>query len=200
VSGYPRVMTSLNDRRTPLSLLETRRSGRPRDMVAPGPSAVELEQILRIAARVPDHGKLAPWRFVLIEDRDAFAALVADAYAQQRPDAGVLEIKANDDFARQAPVLIAVLHTPVVSSKIPLSEQHLSAGAAILNLELAATALGYVAGWLTGWAATSRPIIAALGGGEADEVAGFVYLGTPGKPLEERPRPALADVVRRWPS
>ncbi len=169
-------------------------------MVAPGPSAVELEQILRIAARVPDHGKLAPWRFVLIEDRDAFAALVADAYAQQRPDAGVLEIKANDDFARQAPVLIAVLHTPVVSSKIPLSEQHLSAGAAILNLELAATALGYVAGWLTGWAATSRPIIAALGGGEADEVAGFVYLGTPGKPLEERPRPALADVVRRWPS
>ncbi|MDE8654525.1 nitroreductase family protein [Novosphingobium album (ex Liu et al. 2023)] len=190
----------LNDLSSPLTLLETRRSGKPRDMVAPGPSAEETERMLRIATRVPDHGKLAPWRFVIIEDRDAFADLLARAYAAERPDAGKLEIKANDEFARQAPLLIVAISRPVAESRIPLREQRLSIGAAIFNLELAAIALGYVAGWLTGWAAYSPLVLEALGGTEGEEIAGFLFVGSPSKDLEERPRPELADVVSRWPA
>lgn len=190
----------LNDLSSPLALLETRRSGKPRDMIAPGPTPDQLDRMLRIAARVPDHGKLAPWRFVVIDDRDAFAQLLARAYAEDRPDAGALELKANEEFARQAPLLVAVLSTPVAGSKIPLSEQRQSASVAAYNLELAATALGYVSGWLTGWAAFSPTILRALGAtGEGDEIAGFVFIGTPGRPPEERPRPAIEDVVCRWP-
>lgn len=190
---------TFNDTSTPLSLLETRRSGRPRDMVAPGPDRAELDRMLGIAARIPDHGKLAPWRFVVIEDRDAFADLIAAAYRLERPEAGKLEIKANDDFARQAPVLVAVISAANGASKIPLWEQQLSAGAAIYNLELAATALGYVAGWLTGWAAYSPLVLEALGGNPGDRIGGFVFIGTPSRELEERPRPDPAAVVARWP-
>ena len=190
---------TFNDTSTPLSLLETRRSGRPRDMVAPGPDRAELDRMLGIAARIPDHGKLAPWRFVVIEDRDAFADLIAAAYRLERPEAGKLEIKANDDFARQAPVLVVVISVANGESKIPLWEQQLSAGAAIYNLELAATALGYVAGWLTGWAAYSPLVLEALGGNPGDRIGGFVFIGTPSRELEERPRPDPAAVVARWP-
>lgn len=190
---------TFNDTSTPLSLLETRRSGRPRDMVAPGPDRAELDRMLGIAARIPDHGKLAPWRFVVIEDRDAFADLIAAAYRLERPEAGKLEIKANDDFARQAPVLVVVISAANGESKIPLWEQQLSAGAAIYNLELAATALGYVAGWLTGWAAYSPLVLEALGGNPGDRIGGFVFIGTPSRELEERPRPDPAAVVARWP-
>lgn len=190
---------TFNDTSTPLSLLETRRSGRPRDMVAPGPDRAELDRMLGIAARIPDHGKLAPWRFVVIEDRAAFADLIAAAYRLERPEAGKLEIKANDDFARQAPVLVVVISAANGASKIPLWEQQLSAGAAIYNLELVATALGYVAGWLTGWAAYSPLVLEALGGNPGDRIGGFVFIGTPSRELEERPRPDPAAVVARWP-
>lgn len=188
-----------NDSSSPLTLLKTRRSGRPRDMVAPGPDAAQLEQILAIASRVPDHGKLAPWRFVVIADRTAFADLLAKAYIEERPDAGKLELQANHDFAHQAPVLVAVLSTPRPGSKIPRWEQELSAGAAIYNLELAATAMGFVAGWVTGWASASPRVITALGGNDGDRIAGFIFIGTPSRALEERPRPELAEVVAYWP-
>lgn len=188
-----------NDRSSTLALLETRRSGRPRDMVAPGPDAVQLERLLGIATRIPDHGKLAPWRFVVIEDRDAFAAMLAEAYQAERPDAGKLERQANEDFARQAPTLIVAISATHPTSKIPLWEQQLSAGAAIYNLELAATAMGFVAGWVTGWATYSPLVRERLGGSPDDRLAGFVFIGSPSRELEERPRPALAEVVRRWP-
>lgn len=190
----------LNDRSSPLALLETRRSARPRDLVAPGPDAAQVERMLRIAARVPDHGKLAPWRFVIIEDRDAFADLLARAYRKERPEAGKLERKANDDFARQSPLLVVVVSAPDPRSHIPLWEQHLSAGAAVLNLETAATALGFAAGWVTGWASASDAVRDGLGFGPGDCIAGFVFIGTPSQPLEERPRPDPAKVVVRWPS
>lgn len=189
-----------NDRSNPLALLETRRSGRPRDMVAPGPDAGQLERLLAIATRIPDHGKLAPWRFVVIEDRDAFAAMLAEAYQAERPDAGKLERQANEDFARQAPTLVVAISATHPTSKIPLWEQQLSAGAAIYNLELAATAMGFVAGWVTGWATYSPLVLERLGGSPDDRIAGFVFIGSPSRELEERPRPALADVVRRWPA
>ena len=189
-----------NDLSSPLALLRTRRSARPRDLVAPGPDAGQLRQILEIAMRTPDHGKLHPWRFVPIpqEARTAFAALLDRAYRLERPEPGRLEVEANERFAHQAPELVAVLSTPVESLKIPLWEQELSCGAVLMNLLHATHALGFAAGWVTGWAASSREVLAGLGGREGDRIAGFVFLGTPAAPLEERPRPDYDDVVRTW--
>lgn len=191
----------LNDRSSALSLLETRRSARPRDLVAPGPSPEELGRILAIAARTPDHGKLAPWRFVHVPRRlrQDFADLLRRAYLAEYPGAGRLEIEANERFAHQAPELVVALSTPTVPHKIPLWEQQLSCGAACMNLIAATHALGYAAGWVTGWAAYSRPVAEAFGGrGEADRIAGFLFLGTPGAELEERPRPALEEIASEW--
>ena len=122
----------LNDRSSILSLLETRRSGRPRDLVAPGPSAEELERIFAIAMRTPDHGKLHPWRFVHVSSdrRAAFAELLERAYRADNPDPGRLEIEAAHRFAHQAPELVVVLSTPTRGHKIPEWEQELSCGAA----------------------------------------------------------------------
>ncbi|SMF70385.1 nitroreductase family protein [Allosphingosinicella indica] len=188
----------LNDLSSPLSLLETRRSSRPRDLVAPGPSPTELERILTIAARTPDHGKLAPWRFVEVTDRAAFAALLERAYRAANPDAGRLEIEAAHTFAHQAPTLIVVLSAPVVPHKIPVWEQELSCGAAAMNLLLAAHALGYAGGWVTGWAAFSDIVRDAFGSAN-DRIAGFFFLGTRSVEPEERLRPALGDILSRWP-
>ena len=190
-----------NDLSSPLSLLETRRSGRPRDMVAPGPSPGELARILRIAARTPDHGKLHPWRFVHVaqERRGAFAELLRSAYSAANPAPGRLELEANERFARQAPELVVALSTPTVPHKIPLWEQQLSCGAACMNLLSGAHALGYAAGWVTGWAAYSPIVREAFGAtGEHDRLAGFIFLGTPGAEQEERLRPAYEDVTSEW--
>ncbi len=186
-----------NDRSTMLSLLETRRSGKARDLVEPGPDARQLQQILSIASRVPDHGKLAPWRFVVIDDREAFAALLVKLYHKEKPAAGRLELETMESFARAAPALVALIYLQR-DGHIPGWEQKLSAGAAAQNLLLATHALGFVGNWLTGAPAFLPGISEALGV-EGGKVAGFFFLGTPAKPLEERPRPAYSDVVSRWP-
>lgn len=188
-----------NDRTTPLSLLATRRSGKPRDMVAPGLDTAQLREILEIAARTPDHGKLAPWRFVIVPDdrRDALAKVITDAYRAERPQAARLEIEALEGFARQAPSLVVVLYSPKPGSHIPLWEQELSAGAACMNLLHAAHALGFAGGWLTGWSAYSDAVRDAFGA-EPERIAGFIFLGTPAKQLEERPRPDLDKIVSIW--
>ena len=189
----------LNDRTTPLSLLATRRSGKPRDLVAPGPTPAELDAMLRIAARTPDHGKLAPWRFVTVgpDQRAAFADLLERAWRDAHPDAPQHDLDAARAFAFQAPTLVVVLSVPVPDHKVPVWEQELSAGAATMNLLHAAHAHGYAAGWLTGWAATSDTVRAAVAAAGARIVA-FVFIGTPGRPLEERPRPALTHLVQCW--
>ena len=188
-----------NDVTTPLSLLRTRRSGKPRDLVAPGPDAEQLRQMLKIALRTPDHGKLAPWRFVIVpqDRRDALADLLEAAYRAEKPEAGRLEVEAMHQFAQQAPVLVVALSAPAVSSKIPAWEQELSAGAAIMNLLHASHAMGFAAGWLTGWPAYNEDVRAAFAKGE-ERIAGFIFIGTPGKPQEERPRPNYDDVVSVW--
>ena len=189
----------LNNRATPLSLLETRRSGRPRDMVEPGPSADELERILRAAMRTPDHGKLHPWRFVHIakDRRSAFAELLHRAFRADNPEPSRGEMEAVDRLAYQAPELVVVLSSPKPSTKIPLWEQQLSCGAAAMNLEHAAHALGYASGWITGWPAYSSIVRDAFGS-ESERIAGFIYIGTPGMPLEERVRPAPQEVISSW--
>ena len=189
----------LNDRSSTLALLKTRRSGRPRDLVEPGPSEEQLREILSVATRVPDHGKLAPWRFVMVrkEDRSALEELLQRAYRIDHPEPGRLEIEATQRFAHQAPALVVALFKPVESSKIPLWEQQLSCGAALMNLLTATHALGFVAGWVTGWAAFSDEVRRAFAT-DNEAIAGFVFIGTPAAELEERPRPMLEDVVSEW--
>ena len=188
-----------NDRSTPLSLLSSRRSGKPRDLAAPGPDMAQLEEMCAIAARTPDHGKLAPWRFVIVapEQRARLAQVITDAYRAERPEAKRVEIEALEQFAHQAPALVVVLSSPRADSKIPLWEQELSAGAACMNLLHAAHAMGFAGGWLTGWAAYSDAVRDAFGAAP-ERIAGFVFIGTPGRPLDERPRPDPAAVIGHW--
>lgn len=189
----------LNDRSTPLSLLETRRSGRPRDMIAPGPSGAQLERILAIAARTPDHGKLHPWRFVHVapDRRGAFSDLLFAAYRAEQGEPTEPAAEAIARLAFQAPELVVALFSPRPDTKIPLWEQQLSCGAACMNLEHAAHALGFAAGWITGWAAYS-PIVRDAFGQDFEQIAGFIYIGSPKMALEERIRPDPALVVSRW--
>lgn len=168
-------------------------------MVAPGPDDAQLRQIIGIAARTPDHGKLAPWRFVTIaaDQRDILAERLRQAYLATKPDAGRLELEAIRTFAHEAPSLVIVLSAPVRTSHIPLWEQELSAGAACMNLLAAAHAMGFVASWLTGWAAYSDDV-RALFGEEGTRIAGFIFIGSASRDLEERPRPQLDAVVSQW--
>lgn len=179
--------------------LATRRSGKPRDMIAPGPSDDQLRAIVTTALRTPDHGKLAPWRIVPITtaQRGAFADLLKSAYRAEFGAEGV-DLGALDQFAHQAPSLIAVLSTPNRDSKIPVAEQILSSGALCMNLLHAAHAAGFVGSWLTGWAAYNRDVTLALGGRDGDTIAGYLFFGTPGKALDERPRPEYDNVVHVW--
>lgn len=188
-----------NDRSSPLALLRTRRSGKPRDLIAPGPDAAELRGILEVATRTPDHGKLAPWRFVIVRNtqRQALAELLERAYRAENAQAGRLEIESMHQFAKQAPALVVALSSPKPHSKIPVWEQELSAGAAIMNLLNATHASGFAGGWLTGWPAYSPTVRTAFGGPE-ERIAGFVFIGTPGREQEERPRPDYDKVVTDW--
>ncbi|RZF65170.1 nitroreductase [Sphingomonas populi] len=188
-----------NDTSSPLALLSTRRSGKPRDMIAPGPSPEQMETILAVAARTPDHGKLAPWRFVVVgeDKRNRLAEVITEAYRAERPQATRVELDSLVQFAHQAPALVVVLSAPHPTSKIPLWEQELSAGAACMNLLTAAHALGFVGGWLTGWPAYSDAVRDAFGAAP-ERIAGFIFLGMPERLLDERPRPDLSDVVSTW--
>ena len=189
-----------NDRSSLARHLATRRSGKPRDMVPPGPTAEELDAMIALAARTPDHGKLAPWRFVVIEDRIAFAALLDRAYRAANPDARDGQIEAALGMARDGEALVIVVSAPVLPHKIPLWEQQLSAGAATMNLLHAAHGMGFVAGWLTGWPAYDPMVKATFAPEDEERIAGLVYIGSPGRPLEERPRPELDSVRSRWPA
>lgn len=190
---------TFNDLSSPQSLVGTRRSGKPRDMVAPGPDADQLRRILASAMRVPDHGKLAPWRFVVVpaDQRDALSKLLVDAYRGENPAAGRLELEAMNQFAQQAPTLVVVLSSPKTGSKIPLWEQELSVGAVCMNLLTAVHAHGFVGGWLTGWPTYSDAVRDAFGN-DQERIAGFIFIGTPARELEERPRPVYEDVVSEW--
>ena len=189
----------LNDRSSTLSLLETRRSGKPRELAEPGPSAEEMERILTIAARTPDHGKLFPWRFVTVsrEQRDALASLLLQALQANNPDANPAHREKEVSFAHYPGQLVVLISAPVANHKIPVWEQELSCGAAGMNLLLAAHALGYVGGWVTGWRAYSETVRAAFCG-PGEKIAGFIFIGQAERELEERPRAPLATVWRPW--
>ena len=180
--------------------LATRRSGKARDMVAPGPDAGQLHDIIALALRTPDHGKLAPWRIVTIADdrRGDFAKLLKDAWVAENPGAAGMDLSALDQFAHQAPALLVLISTPVRDSKVPVWEQQMSAGAVGMNLLHAAHAHGFAGSWLTGWAAYSPQVAAAFGARDGDTIVGYFFLGTPARELEERPRPVYDEVVQSW--
>jgi nitroreductase len=189
----------LNDRSSILSLLESRRSAKPRELVGPGPSEAELERILTLAARTPDHGKLHPWRFVTVaaDHRDALAELLLKALAEENSGATEAHRQKERGFAHYAGQLVVLVSAPVPDHKIPLWEQELSCGAAGMNLLTAAHALGYVAGWVTGWRAYSERVRSAFCG-PGERIGGFIFIGHAGCGIEDRPRPALFEVVRQW--
>ncbi len=189
----------LNDLSTPLSLLQTRRSGRAREMVAPGPTGEQLLEMVETAARTPDHGKLAPWRFVIVPrtQRDAFAGLLRKALAENDRDAGPAHHQKAEDFAHQGEALVILLSAPVANHKIPVWEQEMSCGAVGMNLLHAAHAMGFVGSWLTGWAAYD-PTVRAAFCTDNERIAGFFFFGSPGVPLAERPRPDIEAIVRLW--
>jgi nitroreductase len=189
-----------NDLSSPLAYLQSRRSGRAREMVGPGPAPGELEAMIAIAARTPDHGKLSPWRFVIVEQehRGALAALLRQALDTNNPDCTDAHRQKADEFARSAEALVVLLSSPIAGHKVPVWEQELSTGAVAMNLLHAAHAHGYVGSWLTGWAAYDPLVRDAFCTGPHERIAGFFFFGSPGRALDERPRPELGRVVRRW--
>jgi nitroreductase len=189
----------LNDRSSILSLLETRRSGKPRELVGPGPTPEEMERILTVAARSPDHGKLFPWRFVTVaqDQRGDLAQLFRQALAKEDEEAPAAKYDKADEFAHYAGQLVVLVSAPVENHKIPVWEQQLSCGTAGMNLMLAAHALGYVPGWVTGWYAYSEQVRQAFCA-PGERIAGFIFIGRPRRELEERDRPPLSAVWRGW--
>ena len=184
---------------TTIDLLLSRRSGSAKAMAAPGPSAFELALILKAAARVPDHGKLFPWRFIVFE-------------GEARARMGEILIAALDDSERasperveqernrflRAPTVVAVISRVREMIAIPVWEQQLSAGAVCQTLLLAAHSLGYVGNWLTEWCAYRPAVKDELGLSSGERIAGFIYLGTATQALEERLRPDMDMLVTRF--
>jgi len=183
-----------------IELLKTRRSMKPREMTAPGPSPAELDTILTIGARVPDHGKLAPWRFIVFEGdaRHRAGEVIAGVFANKNPQATPAEIDVEKKRLTDAPLVIGVVSFTRPHPKVPAWEQQLSAGASAMNIVTAATALGYGACWLTGWFCFDRDVLDGFGLKADEKLAGLIHIGSVTKPNEDRPRPALSDIVTRF--
>jgi nitroreductase len=184
-----------------LELLKTRRSVKPAAMTAPGPTPAELESILACAARVPDHKKLVPWRFIVFEGdaRAAFGEVLAQTLAAEEPEApSSMRLQIERERLQRAPTVICVVSRVVPTPGAPEWEQILSCGAAAFNLCVAANALGFGTSWITEWYAYSPGVRAALKLANNERVAGFVYIGTARERQPDRERPALSDIVSRW--
>jgi nitroreductase len=163
---------------------------------APGPAPAELDLLLALATRVPDHGKLSPWRFVVLEGeaKGVFAARL-EALARSRGDA---QAAAKLGKLKAPPLAVAVVSSPRADTQIPEWEQRLSAGAVCATLLYSTLAMGYGANWITDWYAYDPQAGAVLGLRPGERVAGFLLLGTPSEPPRERERPGRADLVERW--
>jgi nitroreductase len=185
-----------------IDLLRRRRSLPPQGMAGPGPTPEQIETLLTIASRVPDHGKLTPWRFLIFEGaaRDRAGAIAAHILETDDPALSASLREAERARFSKAPLVIAVISRAAPHVKIPEWEQVLSAGAVCMNLVVGAAAMGYAAAWLTGWCAYDRRFCAAIGLADSEKIAGFVHIGQPNMVSEDRRRPALADIVSRFPA
>ncbi len=179
-----------------LSLLAQRRSSSPQTLAPPAPSGEELKTLLRLAARVPDHGKLFPWRFIIVEgEAKAELARRLEALAKERPDA---EKASSVLFKLRAPPLAVLVVSRITPGNIPDWEQLLSAGAACQTLVIAATAMGYGANWITDWYSYDPRAGVLLGLASNERVAGVVLLGTPTEAPLERVRPDVDAITTTW--
>lgn len=174
--------------------LAVRRSAPAQSLTGPGPTRAQIERILHLGARTPDHGKLFPWRLVVMgpTSRAALAdALLPLADRQPGPD------KARKVLAKltAAPVTIVVISAPVDSQKVPVWEQQLSAGAVCMNIEHAAGALGFSASWITDWYSYDAEATKLIGLCDGEQVAGFIHIGSLAEPALERPRPDVASIT-----
>jgi nitroreductase len=187
-----------------LGVLDKRRSVKPIDLGEPGPTPEELRRILTVACRVPDHGALVPWRFILFqgEARQAASTQLAALYAAQHPDLSIhrtLETLAKlSRLFTHAPLVVAVVSKADPNARKPEWEQVLTVGAVCMNLITAATALGYASVWLTGWAAYDADAMQVLGVRPEEKIAGFMHLGTAQEYPPDRRRPTLDDLVTSW--
>ncbi len=193
-------MTKLNDRTTLLQFLKTRKSASAKAMAGPGPDAAQLQEILTIAIRVPDHGKLNPWRFVLFEGsaRGDVGELFAKRYAALHPDYPAENVAFQKGLFERAPLVVVVVSTAAQHVKIPIWEQQMSAAAVCFNLVLAAQAHGFDAQWQSDWIAYDDGAKIAMGISAVENVAGAIYIGTTSVPLEDRPRPDVSALATRW--
>ena len=183
-----------------LQLLKTRRSVKPMELTGPGPSQAEIDALLAIASRVPDHGKLAPWRFIVFEGDARFAAgeVIAEAFAAGHIDATPDQLEFERKRLARAPLVITVVSRAAPHVKIPEWEQQLSAGASAMSLVIAAHAMGFAASWITEWYAYDRRVLDKLGVGSNERIAGFVHIGRPARLPEDRERPPLGAIVTRY--
>ncbi|MEP6342008.1 MAG: nitroreductase [Maricaulaceae bacterium] len=183
------------------AFLETRRSNLAKLMKGPGPNEAEVSDLLKIAARVPDHRKLAPWRFILFEGeaRQAMGEHIRKAHVAENPDTSLdRQIFETNRFMR-APLVVGVISSPVACLRgTPEWEQVLSAGAVCYNLLLAAQAKGFAAQWLTEWYSYDPRVTKAMGLEETERVAGLIFIGTSETEPVERPRPKVEDKITRW--
>jgi nitroreductase len=182
-----------------LAFLARRRSVPPRLLAGPGPSEAELETLLTIASRVPDHGKLAPWRFLVIEGaaRERVGETIAAAFQADEPGADAERVATERNRLARAPLVVAVVSGARPHAKIPEWEQVLSAGAVCMSLVIAANLMGFGTAWLTEWFAFDRRVLDALGLAPQEEIAGFIHIGRPLETPSDRARPNLADIVTR---
>jgi len=184
----------------PLSLLLSRRSVVANNLGPPGPESGLLRQILTAAARVPDHKKIVPWRFILFEGevRAAFGEVLAKAYEASETDPSPVRLETEAARFLRAPVVVAVISKIKNQKAVPEWEQVLSAGAACQNLLTAANAAGFSGQWITEWYAYDESVRNALGLGEGERVAGFIYIGTAQELPQERDRPDLDEITTHW--
>jgi nitroreductase len=182
-----------------LDFLLSRRSGSAKAMKGPGPSASELDRILAAGVRVPDHGKLAPWRFIVFEGegRRRMGEILASVIAGERDVSPERVAQESERFMR-APVVVGVVSRVREHIPIPMWEQQLSAGAVCMNIVIAAHAAGYVANWITEWCAYHPAVQERIGLKPTERVAGFIYIGQPVDPLEDRPRPDIHAITTRF--
>ncbi|MFV0299012.1 MAG: nitroreductase [Hyphomicrobiaceae bacterium] len=186
---------------TLLKFLENRRSAKIALLGAPGPDASELGQILKVAARVPDHKRMVPWRFIVFDgdSRAKFGDRLAEILVKESEEApSTVRLETERQRFLRAPLVVAVVSRITDTRVVPEWEQVLSAGAAAFNLCLAANALGYGTAWVTEWYAFSRGADDALGLGDGERVAGFVYVGTEQERQPDRERPDMEAIVTHW--
>lgn len=189
-----------NDTSSLLAFLKSRKSASAKAMGGPGPTPSQIGEILQLAVRVPDHGKLNPWRFIVFEGeaRGRAGAEFSTIWAEAHPDHGAEILAFQRGFLERAPVVIAVVSTATTHGKIPVWEQQLSAAAVCFNLELAAQAFGFDAQWMTDWVAYDEASKSVMGVKESEQVAGLIFIGKSTVPLEDRPRPDAAALTTYW--